>query len=104
ASLRGLEREACCRRAAVAPRRRSQAAVTALARLRGALPRDRRPAAPYLSAPGRDGDLLPAAGRARAGAAGRDGGTADVPAGQGFLRRRRLPEDRPARPRNAVRG
>ena len=38
------------------------------------------------------------------GAAVRDGGPADVPVGQGLVRRRRLPEDRPARARDAVGG
>ena len=46
----------------------------------------------------------PAARRARPRPAGGDGGTADLPVGQGLLRRRRLPEDRPARARDALRG
>ena len=69
-----------------------------------ALPRDRRAAAPHLAAPGRNGDLVAAARRARPGAARRDGRPADVPVGQGLVRRRRLPEDRPARARDALRG
>ena len=40
-----------------APRGRAAAALAALARLRRADARDRRPAAPHLAAPGRDGDL-----------------------------------------------
>ena len=66
--------------------------------------RDRRAAAPHLAAPGRDGDLVAAARRARAGAARRDGGPPDLPVGQGLVRRRRLPQDRPARARDALRG
>ncbi len=42
--------------------------------------------------------------RARAAAARRDGGAQALPVGQGLLRRRRLPEDRPARARHALRG
>ena len=66
--------------------------------------RDRRPAAPHLAAPGRDGDLDAAARRARPRAAGGDGRAADLPVGQGLLRRRRLPQDRPARARDALGG
>src|SRR6266498_1859129 len=83
---------------------REQAALAALARVRRAVPGDRRPAAPHLAAPRRDGDLVTAARRARPGAAGRDGGQADVPVGQGLVRGRGIPEDRPARSRDAVRG
>ena len=86
------------------PGRRRQARIAALARLRPALRRDRRPAAPHLAAPGRDGDLDAAAGRARAGAARGDGRAAALPVGQGLVRRRRLPEDRPARARDALGG
>ena len=82
--------------------RRCQARVPALACVRPALRRDRRPAAPYLAAPGWDGDLDAAAGRARAGAARGDGGAAALPVGQGLVRGRRLPEDRPARARHAL--
>ena len=63
---------------------------------------DRRTAAPHQPAPGRHGHLDPAADRSRAGAAGGDGGPADLPVGQGQLRRRRVPEDRPARARDAL--
>ena len=42
--------------------------------------------------------------RPRAGAAGGDGRAADLPVGQGLVRRRRLPEDRPARARDALGG
>ena len=80
----------------------SEARVTPLARARLALQGDRRVAAPPLPAPGRDGDLLPAARRARAGGARGDGGTAALPVGQGLVRRRRLPEDRLARARHAL--
>ena len=48
ARLGRLERAARRRGAAAAPRRRPQADVAALARVRRALPRDRRPAAPHL--------------------------------------------------------
>ena len=63
-----------------------------------------RPPAPHLPAPGRDGDLLAAARRARAGAAGGDGGPPALPVGQGLVRRRGLPQDRPARARDALGG
>ena len=63
----------------------------------------RPPPAP-LPAPRRDGALDPAADRSLPGRAGGDGGPADRPVGQGLLRRRRLLEDRPARPRDAVGG
>ncbi len=53
---------------------------------------------------GRDGDLDPAAGGARARDPGRDGGAPDLPVGQGLVRRRRLPQDRPARPGDALGG
>ena len=65
--------------------------------------RDRRPAAPRLPAPGRHGHLDAAARRARPRAAGRDGRAPALPVGQGLVRRRRLPQDRPARARDAVR-
>ena len=60
-------------------------------------------AAPPVAAPRRDGDLDPAADRPRLGAAGLDGGAPDG-AGQGLMRRRRLPQDRPVRPRHALGG
>ena len=66
--------------------------------------RDRRPAPPPHPALGRDGDLLRPAGRAGAGDAGRHAGPPDLPVGQGLLRRRRLPQDRPARPGHALGG
>ena len=75
----------------------------ALAGLSRADPRDRRPAAPPLPAPRRDGDLDPAADRPRPGAARRDGRPPDLPVGQGLVRRCRLPQDRPARARDALR-
>ena len=80
-----------------------EARVAALARVRRAVHGDRRPAAPHLAASGRHGHLDAAARRARAGAARGDGGPADVPVGQGLVRGRRLPEDRPARARDALR-
>ena len=92
------------RGARAAPRGRAAAALAALARVRRADARDRRPAAPHLAAPGRDGDLVAAADRARARAAGGDGRPAALPVGQGLVRRRRLPQDRPARPRDALGG
>ena len=76
----------------------------ALGRVPRADARDRRPAAPHQPAPGRHGHLDAPADRPRAGAARRDGRAADLPVGQGQLRRRRLPEDRPARARDAVGG
>ena len=66
--------------------------------------RDRRPAAPHQPAPRRHGHLDSPADRSRAGAARGDGRPADLPVGQGQLRRRGLPEDRPARARDAVGG
>ena len=92
---RGARARCPTRREARSPRWRA---------LRRARARDRRPAAAHLAAPGRDGHLDPPARRARAGAAGGDGGPAALPVGQGLLRRRRLPEDRPARARDALRG
>ena len=79
-------------------------ALAALARLRRADARDRRPAAPHLAAPGRDGDLLAAADRARPRPAGGDGRPPALPVGQGLVRRRGLPQDRPARARDALGG
>ena len=86
-----------------APRREAEGALAALARLRRALPRDRRPAPPHLPAPRRHGHLVAAARRPRPRAARRHGRPPDLPVGQGLLRRRRLPQDRPARPRHALR-
>ena len=45
-----------------------------------------------------------AADRARPRAAGGDGRPPALPVGQGLVRRRRLPQDRPARPGDALRG
>ena len=45
-----------------------------------------------------------AADRRLPGRAGGDGGAPDRPVGQGLLRRRRLPQDRPAGPGDALRG
>ena len=86
-----------------AARLEDEARVAPLASARLALQGDRRAAAPPLPASGRDGDLLAPARRARARGAGGDGGTAALPVGQGLVRRRRLPEDRPARARDALR-
>ncbi len=101
---RRLERRACCRRGRRPPGCREQAAVAPLARLLVPHRRDRRPAPARLAAPGRDGHLDPSARRARARAAGGDGGQAAVPVGQGLVRRRGLPQDRPARPGHALGG
>ena len=68
------------------------------------LPGDRGPAAPHLPAPRRHGDLDHAADRPLPGAAGGDGGAPDRPVGQGLLRGRRLPEDRPAGAGDALGG
>ena len=80
-------------------RRRAALAGPARARARdhGAPPQP-------VPAPGRDGDLDPAADRRLPGGAGGDGRAPDRPVGQGLLRRRGLPEDRPARPRDALGG
>ena len=87
-----------------ASRRRDEAPLAALARPRRALAGNRRPSAPHLAAPGRDGHLEPPARGARPGAARGHGGAADLPVGQGLVRRRGLPEDRPARPGHALGG
>ena len=63
-----------------------------------------RPAAPPLPALRRDDRRHPAAGRLLPRRARRDGGPADRAVGQGLLRRRGLPEDRPARPGDALGG
>ena len=63
-----------------------------------------RAAAPPVPAPRRDDRLDAAAGRLRPARPRRDGGAADVPLGQGLVRGRGLPEDRPARARDAVGG
>ena len=84
--------------------RRRARRLPALAGAGVALRRGDGPAPPSLPAPGRDGDLDPAADRRLPGGAGGDGGPPDRPVGQGLLRRRRLPQDRPARARDALRG
>ena len=83
---------------------RGSRSLAALARLRRADARDRGAAAAHLPAPRRDGDLDPPAGRARARSAGGDGRAAARSVGQGLLRRRGLPEDRPARAGDALGG
>ena len=65
---------------------------------------DQRPAPPPLPALGRHGDLDHTAGGAGAGDPGRHAGPPDLPVGQGLVRRRRLPQDRPARPGHALGG
>ena len=84
-----------------APRRAASPGWRALL---AALRRGDGPAPPRLPAPGRDGDLDPAADRRLPGRPGGDGGAADRPVGQGLLLGRRLPQDRPARPGDALRG
>ena len=79
-------------------------ALAALGRAGQARPRRLGAAAPPVPAPGRDGHLDPAADRPLPGAAGLDGGAPDGAVGQGLLRRRRLPQDRPARPGDALGG
>ena len=66
--------------------------------------RGARAAAPPLPALGRDDRRHPAADRLLPDRAGGDGGPPDRPVGQGLLRRRRLPEDRPARAGDALGG
>ena len=85
-------------------RRGVEEAIGAAARGLGALagadragPGGLRAAAPRLPAPRRDGDLDRAADRPLPGAALGDGGPQPRAVGQGLLRGRRLPEDRPAR-------
>ena len=86
-------------------------AIGAAARGLGALagadragPGGLRAAAPRLPAPRRDGDLDRAADRPLPGAALGDGGPQPRAVGQGLLRGRGLPEDRPARAGDAVGG
>ena len=83
---------------------RLRARSPALAGARRAAAGDRGAAPPHLPAPRRHGDLHHAADRALPGAAGGDGGTPDRPVGQGLVRGRRLPEDRPARAGDALGG
>ena len=66
--------------------------------------RDRGAAAARLAAPGRDDRLDAAARRARPRAAGGDGRPPALPVGQGLVLRRGLPQDRPARARDALGG
>ena len=82
------------------PRRR----LAALGGARAAGPRRLGPPAPPVPAPRRHGHLHPAADRPLPGPAGVDGGAPDGAVGQGLLRRRRLPQDRPARPGDALGG
>ena len=84
--------------------RRAAGPLAPLAGAGGAAAGDRGAAPPHLPAPRRHGDLDHAADRALPGAAGGDGGTADRPVGQGLVRGRRLPEDRPARAGDALGG
>ena len=63
-----------------------------------------RAAPPPLPALGRDDRRDQAADRLLPGGARRDGGQADGPVGQGLLRGRGLPEDRPAGPGDALGG
>ena len=63
-----------------------------------------RAAAPPLPALGRDDRRDPPADRLLPGRAGGDGGPPDGAVGQGLLRRRGLPEDRPARAGDALGG
>ena len=77
--------------------RRAARRLAALAGADRAGPGGLRPAAPRLPAPRRDGDRDRAADRPLPGAALGDGGPQPRAVGQGLVRRRRLPEDRPAR-------
>ena len=86
------------------PGRRPQARVQALARVRVAHRRDRGASAARLAAPGRDDRLVPAARRDRPRAARRHGRPTALPVGQGLVLGRGLPQDRPARARDALRG
>ena len=86
-------------RAGRAPRQHRALAVAG-----GAGAPGRGPAAPPLPALGRDGRGHPAADRLLPGGAGGDGGPPDRAVGQGLLRRRRLPQDRPAGTGDAVGG
>ena len=81
-----------------APRRAARPLGVAGAAVRRGL----RAAAPPLPALGRDDRLDPAADRLLPGAAGGDGGPPAVPVGQGLLRGRGLPQDRPARAGDAL--
>ena len=87
------------RRAGRGPRGRRPLALAARAGRRGP-----RPAAPSQPALGRDDRRDAPADRLLPGRARRDGGPADGDVGQGLLLGRGLPEDRPARARDAVGG
>ena len=92
------------RQGAPARRRRARhAAARPLGLAGAALQRGLRPPAPPLPALRRHDRLHPPAGRLLPGPARRHGGPPALPVGQGLLRRRRLPQDRPARPRDALR-
>ena len=81
-----------------------QAALPALARPGLPGPRGGRPPPPPLAALGGDGGERPPAGGARPGGPGRLSRPPDLPVGQGLLRRRRVREDRPAGPGDALGG
>ncbi len=83
---------------------RPRAALAALGRPREARPRRLGAAPPPVAAPRRHGHLDPAADRPLPGAARLARGPPDGAVGQGLLRRRRLPQDRPARPGDALGG
>ena len=99
----GWDARAVGQELALLPDARREASLAALAGVRRALRGDRGPPAPHLAAPGRNGHLHAPARRARSGRARGDGGAPALPVGQGLVRRRRLPQDRPARPRHALR-
>ncbi len=90
------------RRAARRRRGPSRGAARPLGMAGAVVRRGLRTAAPPLPALRRDDRLDPPADRLLSGAAGRDGGSPAVPVGQGLLRGRGLPEDRPARARDAL--
>ena len=85
-------------------RRPGQAGVAALAGAGVPRPRGRRAAPTPVTALRWDGRQRPAAGGAGAGGSRRIPGPTDLSVGQGLLRRRRLREDRPARPGDALGG
>ena len=78
--------------------------LQALARVRLAHRRDRGTPAPRLAAPGRDDRLDAAADRARPRPARGHGRSPALPVGQGLVLGCGLPQDRPARPRDALGG
>ncbi len=83
-------------------RRRGQAGLAALAGAGVPGARGGGAAPTPVTALGRHGGERPPADRAGAGGAGRLPRAPDLPVGQGLLRRRRLREDRPARPGDAL--